>query len=297
MQNHLLSNKLESSNLRLPSPLEFIPDLSEKYQVEFWVKRDDLIHPYVSGNKWRKLKYWLQYACEKKISEIITFGGPYSNHLIATAAACGIFGFKSHGMVRGDAVQNSVLDLCRLMGMELTFLSREAYKNQKENDNQPIQEDVEKLMIPEGGKGEFAMKGCAEILDEPNMKADYYIVSAGTGTTAIGLANGLKELDLQSKVIAIACVRDESLKFIENPHLKLLADFAGKGFAKFGEQEINTTKQVFKQYGFLLDPVYTSKSWFGMIQLLEEGFFKKGSKIIFLHTGGVTGWLSGNIKF
>jgi 1-aminocyclopropane-1-carboxylate deaminase len=136
--------------------------------------------------------------------------------------------------------------------MELSFLSREEYKNQKIFDYQTIKEDSEKLMIPEGGKGDLAMKGCAEMLDEPNMKADYYIVSTGTGTTAMGLANGLKEHDLQSIVIAIACVKDESLKSIENPHLKLLTDFAGKGFAKFGEQEVNTTKQVYRQYGFIL---------------------------------------------
>lgn len=297
MQSHLLSNKLENSNLRLPSPLEFIPDLSEKYQVELWVKRDDLIHPYVSGNKWRKLKYWLQYAGDNHISEIITYGGPYSNHLIATAAACGIFGFKSHGNVRGDAVQNAVLDLCQLMGMELTFLSREEYRNQKDSYIKNNHKEAGKLIIPEGGKGALAIRGCAEMLDEPNMVADYYILSTGTGTTAMGLASGIKELELDSTVIAIACVRDESLKSIENTHLKLMTEYAGKGFGKFGKQETNTTKQVFEQYGFLLDPVYTAKSWFGMIRLLEEGFFEKGKKIIFLHTGGVTGWFSGNIKF
>jgi 1-aminocyclopropane-1-carboxylate deaminase len=274
----------------LPSPLQKISSpLFSKHKVEVYVKRDDLIHPFVSGNKLRKLKGWFEEASQKKIETLVSFGGAYSNHLIALAFAASAKGFKSIGIVRGDeASDNLVLKHCRLFGMEIRYVDRETYRNKEQCFQTLFGSDESYLYIPEGGAGNQGMKGFADFLQEPEMDADYYIVAAGTGTTAKGIAQHLTSNT--SKVIAMTCVKDPSLNSLAANNLEFNFDYVGKGFGKFDTNAAQNAQSILKETQIFFDPVYTLKAWTGFLDLVSKDFFAPNSKIIFVHTGGLTGW-------
>jgi 1-aminocyclopropane-1-carboxylate deaminase len=279
---------------QLPSPLQEISsELFKAHDVNVFVKRDDLIHPFVSGNKIRKLQGWLAHAQDVHAKHLISFGGAYSNHLLALSFVSAILGFKSTGFVRGeDSLYNPVLQYCRLFGMDLKFVSRAAYRDKNALvKSEKLENEYENIVIPEGGEGLFGRTGFSAFLEEPQMEADYYIMSAGTGTTALGIAEALDDIgNTSSKVIAFACVKDITLELIVSHNLILDFSVVGRGFGKYGSQEVGITREFLSQSGILLDPVYTAKAWLGMLKKIETGFFPKGSKIIFVHTGGITGW-------
>ena len=186
--------------LNQPSPLQLIEDeLLTQRGIRLFVKRDDLIHPQVSGNKWRKLKYNLQAAKQLQQKRLLTFGGAYSNHIAATAAAGKIFGFETIGVIRGELVKplNPTLSLAQHQGMQLVFVGRKAYREEKTELAARIQSELGKCyVIPEGGSNTLAVKGCAEIITEIRQQLggklpDYICVSCGTGGTAAGLLVGL----------------------------------------------------------------------------------------------------------
>src|SRR5699024_2319350 len=175
---------------------------TESFQGEFYVKRDDLIHPFVSGNKWRKLKHYLQLAKERNLHHLITFGGPWSNHLLATACAGAIHGLKTTGVVRGEPVNNPVLTMCQLYGMRMRFISRSEYREKEayfENNFNPD----EALFINEGGSGEEGLVGCKEIINELNKPYDHIICAAGKGTTAAGVLSQLIATKLEKQLHVI----------------------------------------------------------------------------------------------
>ena len=271
----------------LPSPLQKIElPLFAKHQFEVYVKRDDLIHPFVSGNKLRKLKGWLEEAKQKNTETIVSFGGAYSNHLIALAFAASVFGYKSVGIVRGDeASDNLVLKHCRLFGMEIKYVDRETYRNKEQCFQNLFGSNKSCLYVPEGGAGNQGMKGFVDFLNEPQMQADYFVIAAGTGTSAKGIANATK-----AKVIALACVKDTSLNNLSTTNLEFNFDYVGKGFGKFDKDTEYSAQAILKETGILFDPVYTLKAWRGLVDLVSKGFFEQNAKIIFVHTGGLTGW-------
>ncbi|MBX2985493.1 MAG: pyridoxal-phosphate dependent enzyme [Bacteroidia bacterium] len=279
----------------LPSPLQKIErqDFSQK-GISVYVKRDDLIHAFVSGNKLRKLKGWLKVAQEKQSHTLVTFGGAYSNHLIASAYAATIFGYKSIGIVRGDEQpDNLVLKHCKLFGMELFYVNRESYRDKETCFESLFGKHDGYLYIPEGGGGLPGRFGFEEFLQEPNMSADHYVLAAGTGTSAKGIADALfKQNNNQSKVWALACVKDKSLSELAANNLTFSFEYAGKGFGKFDHEHIDVAQNEFRQTGILFDPVYTTKAWMGLLDLVKNNTFKEGEKIIFVHTGGLTGWWS-----
>jgi 1-aminocyclopropane-1-carboxylate deaminase len=275
------------------SPLHRLKHLS---RTGILVKRDDLIDPYISGNKWRKLKYILEEASRLDKKHLITFGGAYSNHLVATAAACAKSGLRSTAFVRGEAVENEMLLLCKLFGMQLIFVSREAYKEKQRLYDQYFGTDQKAFFVDEGGAGEQAVRGCAEIIGELPADIEHLFCAAGTGTTAAGLLKGIQAAGLKTKLHVIPVLKgggfiaDEVLKYTDNAdQLILHTNYHFGGYAKTTPELIAFIKRFVAEEGLLIDPVYTAKMFFAIDDLLLSGAIKPAEKIIALHTGGLLG--------
>ncbi len=268
------------------------------------LKRDDLIHPFISGNKWRKLKFNLIKARELNKTHLITFGGAYSNHLIATAAAGAKFNFKTSAFVRGEEANNPILDFCKLFGMNLIFVSREAYKNKMLLLKNRLIYDDENFVLEEGGFGFEAEKGCREIITELKNNYDHIFCSAGTGATAAGIINQVSISQLKTKVHIVSSLKGgEFLKpeidklLIHKIDYQLYTDYHFGGYAKTKPELIKFIKDFSQQTGILIDPVYTSKTLFAIQDLASKGYFKKDDKVLMIHTGGLFGILGMMDKF
>jgi len=268
------------------------------------VKRDDLIDPYISGNKWRKLKYILAKAEEEKKTHLVTFGGAYSNHLVATAAAASRSGLKSTAFVRGEKVKNEMLLLCSLFGMKLIFVDRESYRDKHKLFKEHFADDEQSYFIDEGGASPEATIGCAEIIGELTETYDHIFCAAGTGTTAAGLLKGIQQHQLNTKLHIIPVLKGGS--FIEyeivqhtplSDHLNLHLDYHFGGYAKTNPELINFIKTFAAKTGLLLDPVYTSKMFYAIVDLQKRGIIGKDDKILAIHTGGLMGLFGMKDKF
>jgi len=285
-------------SFQIYSPEEQIHDSKfEDKNISVYIKRDDKIHPFISGNKWRKLKYQLEEAKEQQINHLVTFGGAWSNHLLATAAAAAQFGFRATAYVRGEEIQNPVLDMCRLFGMNLHFVDRESYQN-KEELFQRGHNPQTSYFIDEGGKSDLGMKGCAEIISELEQQYDHIFVASGTGTTVAGIQLGIAKNNLQTKVHSIPVLK--GAEFLKNefhswniaPELITLhLDYHFSGYAKVKPDLIAFIKSFISSTGIMIEPTYTGKLLFGVYDLIEKEYFKPNSKILVIHTGGITGLL------
>jgi 1-aminocyclopropane-1-carboxylate deaminase len=287
----MFASPLLSETFCLPSPLQLIEDeCFAKAGVAFYLKRDDLIHPQISGNKWRKLKYNLREAHLQQKNTLLTFGGAYSNHLYATAAAGGIFGFKTIGIVRGELTLplNATLTFAIACGMQLHYLNRTDYR--EKNSLRILAFLQEKFgdfyLIPEGGANAFGEKGCSEIVSEINLPFDYLCCPCGTGTTFAGLLSGVKD---RQKVLGFSVLRgvDFAEKITESG--QVFGGYHFGGSAKTTPELLAFMQDFEKQYAILLDPVYTAKMLFGIYDLLAKGFFQPGETVVALHTGGLQG--------
>jgi 1-aminocyclopropane-1-carboxylate deaminase len=283
------------------SPLE---QLHHDDLTQLWVKRDDLIDPYISGNKWRKLKYIVQKALTENKTHLVTFGGAYSNHLVATAAAAAKQGLTSTAFVRGEEVINEMLVLCKLFGMQLIFTTREAYKNKAECYHQYFGNDPSCFFIDEGGASLEGIQGCAEIIEELPKDINHIFCAAGTGTTAAGLLKGLQQMNSKAILHVVPVlkggdfIREEILRYTApSGHLVLHTDYHFGGYAKTQPVLIDFIKQFVKNNGFLIDPVYTAKMFFAIYNLAKSSYFKPDEKIIALHTGGLLGIMGMKEKF
>jgi 1-aminocyclopropane-1-carboxylate deaminase len=269
-----------------------------------FVKRDDLIDPYISGNKWRKLKYILENAIQQNKNHLVTFGGAYSNHLVATAAAAAKFGFQATGFVRGEEVKNEMLLLCSLYGMKLIFTDRECYKDKSLLFEKKFGQDNNAYFIDEGGASTEAVKGCTEIFDELRENYDHIFVAAGTGTTAAGLLKAIQNKSLNTKLHAIPVlkggefIRDEISKYTKiSENLNLHTTYHFGGYAKTQPELIAFIKSFTAQTGILIDPVYTAKMFYSILDLQKKGEIKATDKILAIHTGGLLGILGMKDKF
>ncbi len=269
-----------------------------EYGLSFHIKRDDLIHPFISGNKWRKLKYLLQNASSLQKTSLVTFGGPYSNHLLATACAAAKFGFTSTGFVRGEAVENPTLLICRMFGMQLRFIERERYRDKKHLFDHYFGHQKEAFFIDEGGASEEAVTGCSEIIQELEQHYDYIFCAAGTGTTAAGLLKGIAQQNLSSALHVVPVlkngefIRQEIEKFFRAPpEFTLHSSYHFGGYAKTSTELLEFLATFSAKTGILLDPVYTGKMAYAIYDLTRKNFFRPGSKILMLHTGGLLGLL------
>ena len=267
-------------------------------QYEILIKRDDLIHPFVSGNKWRKLKYNLDSAGRQKARKIVTYGGAFSNHLIATAYACSVAGIPNVGIVRGDELDehsNYVLRMCHEFGMDLQFVSRAEYDDIKDQDGLS---DNGEFHIPEGGANQAGIKGCEEIFDSSwfDHEVTDVVCGVGTSTTFIGL---IRSIPSEIHIHGIAALREaDYLKRHITEHINgqthwiLHTEFARKGFGQIDETLTLTMQNFTSQTGILLDPVYTGKGIAAIEQMYDSGQFTDQNRVLFLHTGGMTGLLS-----
>lgn len=269
-----------------------------------FVKRDDLIDPYISGNKWRKLKYILAKAEEEKKTHLVTFGGAYSNHLVATAAAASRSGLTATAFVRGEEVQNEMLLLCSLFGMKLIFTGRESYRDKHKLFQQHFANDHQAYFIDEGGASAEAIIGCAEIIGELTETYDHIFCAAGTGTTAAGLLSGIQQNGLKMKLHIIpvlkgaSFIKEEITKYTPlSHHLILHLDYHFGGYAKTSPELISFIKNFTAKTGLLLDPVYTAKMFYAIQNLQQQGIIGIDDKILAIHTGGLMGLFGMKDKF
>jgi 1-aminocyclopropane-1-carboxylate deaminase len=272
--------------------------------VQVFVKRDDLIHPFISGNKWRKLKYSLREARDLNKNHLVTFGGAYSNHLLATAAAAAKFGFKATGFVRGETVENNTLLLCRLLGMNLIFTDRTSYRDKNSLFQNHFGDQADAYFIDEGGAGMLAVNGCAELISELKQPYDHLFCASGTGTTAAGILKGISQNGLRTKLHAVPVLKNGEFigKEIEkyNGNLsgfELHLNYHFGGYAKTQPELLQFIRTFSSSTGILLDPVYTGKLFFALYDLISKDHFSRGDKILAIHTGGLFGLLGMSEKF
>ncbi|WP_231491558.1 1-aminocyclopropane-1-carboxylate deaminase/D-cysteine desulfhydrase [Pedobacter sp. Leaf170] len=269
-----------------------------------YVKRDDLIDPFISGNKWRKLKYILQSAEKEAKNHLVTFGGAYSNHLLATAAVAAKASLTSTAFVRGERVENEMLLLCTLFGMNLIFIDREAYKDKKSLFKKHFGDDKNAYFIDEGGASLQATLGCAEIIDELLEPYTHIFCAAGTGTTAAGLLKGILNHKLKTKLNIIPVlkggdfIKNEISKYVSNTeNLVLHTDYHFGGYAKTTPELISFIKKFTSSTGLLIDPVYTAKMFYAVIDLQKNNYFTHNDKILTIHSGGLMGIFGMKDKF
>ena len=268
------------------------------------IKRDDLIHPIISGNKWRKLKYILKKAASENKTRLVTFGGAYSNHLLATAAAAAKFGFKATGIVRGEEVSNDTLFLCRLHGMELLFADRELYKDKTTLFQKHFHNDPNAFFIDEGGASAEGARGCSELLDELTDTYDHIFCACGTGTTAAGIINGMQKYELETRFNAVPVLKNgefikkEIDRFLTRPaSYELHTGYHFGGYGKTTPELIAFIKHFVTDTGILIEPVYTGKMLYTIYDLAIKDYFKCGSRILAVHSGGIWGLLGMKDRF
>lgn len=278
------------------SPIEqiLLPEFNHN-QVTVYIKRDDLLHPFVSGNKWRKLKHVLADAKQLNKTHLVSFGGAYSNHLLALASAGANFGFNTTAFVRGDEVTNYMSDLCKTFGMQLIFTTRTAYQNKKSlYDNFALQ-NPNTYFIDEGGKGALAAKGCEEILAENVAGFTHTICAVGTGTTLAGLAKAANQKNMLAEGICVlkgAEKQDQEIAQLAGHEVKVHHQFSRGGYAKTDAELFQFIDYFAAATGILIDQVYTAKMLMAVKQLIAENYFLPGSKLLLIHTGGTFGLLS-----
>lgn len=292
-------------SLEIYSPIQQIKnELFASKGIEVFIKRDDLIHPIISGNKWRKLKYVLLQAQAQNKTHLVTFGGAYSNHLLATAAAAAKFGFKATGIVRGEEVQNDTLFLCKLHGMQLIYTDRDSYRDKPALFAMFFAGDEQAFYIDEGGASAEGAKGVSELVDELADTYDHIFCACGTGTTAAGIINGLIKRNLTTHFNAIPVLKnggfmhDEIDKFLVAPtNYSLHLDYHFGGYGKTTPDLIQFIKQFVADTGILIEPIYTGKMLYALYDLAIKDHFKAGSKILAIHSGGIWGLLGMKDKF
>ena len=281
----------------VPTQQIFLPVL-EKAGITLSVRREDMSHPVVSGNKFRKLKYNLLYAKQEGYSTLITFGGAFSNHILATAYAGKEHGFKTIGVIRGEELsghtnENVTLSNARSLGMKLHFISRQEYRQKEES---AFLARLKKLfgqfyLLPEGGTNALAIRGCSEILQAEDRQFDLICAAVGTGGTLAGL---IQASHPGQEVIGFPALKGGHLKkdicsFVDKSNWRLQSDFHFGGYAKINETLIAFINDFAKNTGIPLDPVYTGKMFYGILDMAGKGLFRRGSHILAIHTGGLQG--------
>lgn len=270
--------------------------------ISLFIKREDLLHPTISGNKYRKLRYNIEEAKKQHYNTLITFGGAYSNHIAAVAAVGKEFGFKAVGVIRGDELAynientlktNPTLRFAAEQNMHLEFLSRKKYKEKDSIQfNHFLKEKFgDFYLIPEGGTNELAVKGVSEILNLDDAYFDYVAVSMGTGGTISGL---VKSSYQHQKVLGFSSLKADFFNEIIHKYTtkKNFDIFNNYHFGKYGkvtEELIIFINEFKKETSIPLDPIYTGKMIFGIIDLINQNYFKKEAKILAIHTGGLQG--------
>jgi 1-aminocyclopropane-1-carboxylate deaminase len=270
--------------------------------ISVTVLREDLVHAFFSGNKYRKLKYNLINFRNSGKKIILTFGGAFSNHLVATAAAVRENEFACIGIIRGEDISNSYIEFMKSCGMKLHFISRSDYRNKMEEsffkkltgqliERKFIQTAEELFVIPEGGTNAAAVKGASEIMDDIPIDTDYIACACGTGGTLAGIS--LKLLPHQNAIgvsvlKADGYFQNEINRLGGNPaNLLFSYDYHFGGYAKAEKKLLDFCERFTKETSIPIEPVYTGKLFFAIDDLIRKNYFKKGSKVTLIHTGGI----------
>ncbi|ALO36076.1 cysteine desulfhydrase [Colwellia sp. MT41] len=287
--------------------------LFDKYKVTVQVKRDDLLHHIISGNKWRKLKYNLRQIKEGVYQGALTFGGSYSNHIHAFAYACKLQKIPCIGVIRGEAryASNFTLAWAKHWGMQCHFVDRKTYR--RRFDTEFLTELSELypnyFFIPEGGSNTLAIPGVAEIVTELNQQTNFdtLLTPVGSGGTLAGLISGDTVANSkQHRILGIAVLKQaaylvDEIKCLLSPQGKrhnnwqLLTNFHRGGYGKFSPDDVKRILAFNQQTGVIFEPVYSGKMVLALLDLLAQGYFSVNERIVLLHTGGLQG-LGGMIE-
>lgn len=273
--------------------------------IELFIKREDQLHPVVSGNKFRKLKYNLNAAKDQSKKILLTFGGAFSNHIVAVAGAGKEFGFETIGIIRGEEIQEKInenpsLAVAQQFGMKLVFVSRDTYRLKE------TPEFLEKIqsqfgdfyLLPEGGTNKLAIKGCEEILSDDDIKFTHICASIGTGGTISGLINSSAP---HQNIIGFSSLKGDFLqndiaKFANQMNWSVNCEYHFGGYGKVTNELIEFINSFYLEHAIPLDPIYTGKMMFGIFDLIQNNYFPINSKILAIHTGGLQGIAGMNIK-
>jgi 1-aminocyclopropane-1-carboxylate deaminase len=287
-----------------PTPLQLLQDpVLEPHGVQLYLKRDDLIHPEISGNKFRKLKYNIQYAKELGYTKLLTFGGAFSNHIAATAAVGRLLGFETIGIIRGNELtpdSNRTLKLASKNGMKFIFVTRTNYQEKQELAKKY---GTGCYVLPEGGTNELAVQGVTEcmteITNQLGYKPNFVTTAVGTGGTFAGLCVGA---GLETKVLGFAVLKNgqylvpEINQLIDSKgnmnlvNYEIFWDYHCGGYGKITPALVTFIEQFGTRNNVLLDPIYTGKMLFCLYELIRRGdTFKPNDSIVAVHTGGLQG--------
>ncbi|MDT0606829.1 1-aminocyclopropane-1-carboxylate deaminase/D-cysteine desulfhydrase [Croceitalea rosinachiae] len=274
-----------------------LPLLHQK-KIELFVKREDLIHPQISGNKYRKLKYNLAEAQHRGFKTLLTFGGAFSNHIAATAYAGKLYGLKTIGVIRGEELErkwkdNPTLRLAYENGMQLHFVSRANYQLKKSSG---FLDGLKSkfgsfYIIPEGGTNLLAIKGCEEILNKADAHFDVVCCCVGTGGTLAGLVNSSASHQrvLGFPALKVDFLSNDIRKFAQNENWELISDYHFGGYAKCNIELVRFINDFKNNTDIALDPIYTGKLFFGLLDLIKKDYFKAKTRVLVIHTGGLQG--------
>ena len=266
--------------------------------ISLTIRREDLIHPFVSGNKFRKLKYNLKEFQEKGYDSLVTFGGAFSNHIAATAYACRENGINCVGVIRGEELpsrisENATLRFAQENGMKFEFITRAQYQEKESADFEKYLKYKygNCFILPEGGTNALAVKGCKEILSNEDSCYDFICCSVGTGGTISGIINSVLP---HQKVIGFPALKGDFLqseirKFAENNNWELVSDYHFGGYGRVTEELIDFINQFYEDTKIPLDPIYTGKMVYGIIDLIQKGYFPRNAHVLLIHTGGLQG--------
>lgn len=282
-------------HIAFPTPYQ---TLDLPFPVQLTVKRLDLIHPQISGNKFFKLKYNLLAAKQQNLHQVLTFGGAYSNHIAATAYAAHYFGFQSIGIIRGEELAkealNSTLQTAQDFGMQLHFVSRVEYRLRHELEylQQLKQRYPNTLIIPEGGTNELAIQGTKEILSADDRENyDVICCAVGTGGTIAGIIESSAD---QQHILGFSALKGDFLKhdiqqWTNKTNWSLTDAYCCGGYAKTNSELLQFMQHFEQQYAVPLEQIYTAKMMMGLFDLIKQGHFPVNTRILAIHTGGLQG--------
>lgn len=288
--------------MKIPTFSIPITEIPLQKNIQLFLKREDLIHPHISGNKYWKLFYNINSYLEQNPQNpcIITFGGAFSNHIAATAALGKEFKIRTLGIIRGEEIQdnwqkNPTLKRAHENGMDFRFVTRGAYRD-KDALTQILQNEFpETLLIPEGGTNGLAVEGIQFMLTEETKSFDYLCTAVGTGGTLAGISKFAEE---NQKVVGFRVVKDDSLYKsifqLSGRHNFKLLDADENGYGKISDENVRFINNFKKKYGMQLDPIYTGKMMQKIFEMIDENYFRAGSRILAFHTGGLQGIFGAN---
>lgn len=267
------------------------------HDITLIIRRLDLVHPQISGNKFFKLKYNFLEAKRQGYQHILSFGGAYSNHIAATAFAAQQFGFKSVGVIRGEELAdrplNPTLATAQQFGMKLHFVSRDEYRRKQRPEYlaELARHFPEHYVIPEGGTNALAIQGCQEILKDSDAQFDVICCAVGTGGTISGLieASHAHQQILGFSALKGSFLKDEVAQLTKKTNWNILDDYCCGGYAKTSAALVQFIRDFEAEFSILLEQVYTAKMLMGIFDLIEKNYFPARSKLLVIHSGGLQG--------